>query len=229
MNATSRRSFDLLVFDWDGTLSDSLVFIVEAVQAAIADTGLAPRDADRIRGLVGLGLEEFARRLYPGLDEAGVAALADAYRQRWRQIPPASVPLLPGAADLLAELHALDYSIAIATGKGRRGLDEALRHSGVGQYIHASRCADETASKPHPQMLLELMQLFDAMPARTLMVGDSEHDMMMARNAGTAAAALSVGDRDPAPLLESGPLACFTGLVELRRWLSTQDGRITSR
>lgn len=228
MTAGARRSFDLIVFDWDGTLSDSLAFIVEAMQSAIADMGFPHRGADEIRGLIGLGLEEFARRLYPALDDAGIVALAVAYRRRWRQIPPASVPLLPGAADLLAELHTLDYSIAIATGKGRRGLDEALQHSGIGRFIHASRCADEAPSKPDPRMLLELMRLFDIPPSRTLMVGDSEHDLRMARNAGAAAAALSIGGRDPAPLLEFGPLACLAGFAELRRWLSEQDGRITS-
>jgi phosphoglycolate phosphatase len=220
----SRRSFDLLVFDWDGTLSDSLAFIVEAMQLAIADIGLAHRDDADIRTLIGLGLDEVGRRLYPALDDAEVAKLADAYRNRWRQIPPASVPLAPGAAELLAELHALDYSIAIATGKGRRGLDEALRHSGIGQFIHGSRCADEAPSKPDPGMLHDLMRLFDATPARTLMIGDSEHDLLMARNAGTAAAAIRAGSPDLGPLLEFEPLVCLPGIPELRRWLAEQDG-----
>jgi phosphoglycolate phosphatase len=229
MNARPGRSFDLLVFDWDGTLSDSLAFIVEAMQAAIVDLRLAPRHGNEIRGLIGLGLGEVARHLYPGLPDADVAALGDAYRRRWREIPPAAVPLLPGAAELLTELHALGYSIAVATGKGRRGLDQALSHSGISRYIHASRCADETASKPDPRMLLELMALFDASPDRTLMIGDSEHDLRMARNAGTASAALNPGGRDPAPLLEFGPLACLDGIPQLRTWLAEQDGRMTHR
>jgi phosphoglycolate phosphatase len=228
MTGTPARSFDLLVFDWDGTLSDSLGLIVGAMQAAIADADLPARDDETIRRLIGLGLDEVARALYPELSDAGVAALAGAYRTRWRQIPPGSVPLLPGAATLLRELHALDYSIAVATGKGRRGLDEALCHSGVGTYVHASRCADEAPSKPHPQMLLELMQLFDAPRERTLMVGDSEHDLMMARNAGIASAALCHGGRDPGPLLEFEPLICLPGIPELHRWLADQEGWIKS-
>ena len=224
-----RQSFDLLVFDWDGTLSDSLGFIVAAMQSAIADSGLAPRNSDQIRALVGLGLEEVARGLYPDLSPAGVEALSGAYRKRWREIPPASVPLMPGAVGLLIELNGRGYSIGIATGKGRRGLDQALLHSGLGPHIHASRCADEAPSKPHPQMLLELMQLFDTPRERTLMIGDSAHDLMMAQNAGTASVALNHGGLDPAPLLEFDPLICLTGILELRRWLAERDGWTTGK
>jgi len=227
MTPAGRRSFDLLVFDWDGTLSDSLGFIVAAMQSAIADADLPQRDGEEIRGLIGLGLEEVGRRLFPGLPAAGVERLAEAYRSRWRAIPPASVPLLPGATDLLPELYDRGYSIAIATGKGRRGLDVAMLHSGIGRYVHASRCADEAPSKPHPQMLLELMQLFDAPPDRTLMIGDSEHDLLMARNAGTPAVALNHGRANPGPLLEFGPLICLAGMPELRGWLAEQDGWTT--
>jgi phosphoglycolate phosphatase len=218
------RAFDLLVFDWDGTLSDSLPLIVDAMSAAIADAGLEPRDGARIRDCIGLGLEEVARRLYPGLPDSGVQQLAGSYRARWREVPPASVPLVPGAAETLAALHAAGYSIAIATGKGRRGLDQALAHSGIGHFIHASRCADEAPSKPHPQMLHDLMDVFSVPPRRTLMIGDSEHDLLMARNAGTPSAALTPAGRDPGPLLEFEPLVCLPGFPELRSWLAESDG-----
>lgn len=218
-----RRSFDLLVFDWDGTLSDSLGAIVAAMQAGIADLGLEPRTPDAIRPLVGLGLDEVARRLFPDLSAAGVAALGEAYRTHWNAIPPDSIALFPGVAELLPELGARGYAVAIATGKSRRGLDRALGHSGLAGHVHASRCADETFSKPHPRMLQELIELFAAEAERTLMIGDSEHDLQMARNAGTGAAVMHC-DRDSAGrLLEFKPLVCLPGYAELRRWLAQAD------
>lgn len=220
----NRSRFDLLVFDWDGTLSDSLGHIVQAMQAAIADCGLPPREGARISELIGLGLDDVVRSLYPDLETTRAEALSNAYRVRWRAIPEGAVPLVPGTTELLQELRVLGYSVAIATGKGRRGLDLALRQSGVEPYIHASRCADEAPSKPHPQMLLELMQLFGTPGERTLMIGDSTHDLLMARNAGTGAVALNHAGRDPAALLEFGPLVCVPGIPELRSWLAEQDG-----
>jgi phosphoglycolate phosphatase len=218
------RRFELVVFDWDGTLSDSLGHIVDSMQAAIRALGLAPRAESQIRGMIGLGLEQVTARLYPELGARNRRALEEKYRYCFTSRPGPAIPLYPGVADTIAELHAGGYLIAVATGKSRRGLDRALRESGLDIYVHASRCADETFSKPHPQMLRELMDYLDIEASRTLMIGDTEHDLQMALNAGVAAAAVSHGAQEAARLLEFAPLVCFSGLPELPDWLARQNG-----
>ena len=221
MPETSR--YELLVFDWDGTLSDSLQLIIESVRRAILDLGLPPRSERRIRGIIGLGLNDASNRLFPGMSDADCRRLADSYRAHYRELATDPVPLYPAAREVVASLHGAGYSLAIATGKSRRGLDLALVDSGLSCYFQSSRCADETFSKPHPQMLQELIDTLGTVPDRTLMIGDSEHDLQMARNAGVDSVALAHGAQSAAHLLKFEPLICLAALDELPPWLARKD------
>jgi phosphoglycolate phosphatase len=212
-------SFDLLVFDWDGTLMDSEARIVGSLRAAIGDLGWESRETTALRNIIGLGLREAALQLYPDLSDTAFNRFVDRYRHHFLFAHPAPSELFPGAADTVRELHRRGYRLAVATGKGRQGLNRVLADTGLRQFFHATRCADETASKPHPQMLLELMEELDVEPARTLMIGDTEYDMEMARNARTPALAVSYGVHERERLLQHAPRDCIDAIDRLISWL----------
>lgn len=211
--------YRLLVFDWDGTLADSLGHILAAMEAAISEAGLAPRRQQDLLDVIGLGLEQAFAQLYPQHSTSENAGLAAAYRRHYRHLTDAPVPLFPGVREVIAALHAGGYWLAVATGKSRRGLDLALGQSGLAHYFHASRCSDETFSKPHPQMLIEIMERLGVPPAQTVMVGDSLHDLQMANNAGVAPVAVNYGAQPARRLLEFNPITSIHDLAELAVWL----------
>jgi phosphoglycolate phosphatase len=213
------KSFTLLVFDWDGTLMDSIARIVSCVQTAIQDIGLPHCTPTEIRNIIGLGLQEAIVTLFPKVDEKRRMAMAERYKYYYSEADPTPMRLFKGVEETLNRLHAQGYLLAIATGKGRCGLERALAEAGVGELFHATRCADETFSKPHPRMLLELLDKLMVPPSQTLMIGDSEYDMQMAINAGTSALAVSYGVHDAERLAQYGPLACLDELTELETWL----------
>lgn len=212
----------LIVFDWDGTLMDSVARIVACIRAAITDLAFEPRDDATIRDIIGLGLREAIETLYPGCDERLHRDLTDRYRHHFLEADPTPSQLFAGAAETVARLHGAGYRLAVATGKGRRGLDKALRETGLGRYFHATRCADETRSKPDPRMLLELMDELDITAAETLMVGDTEYDMQMAHNAGTGALAVSYGVHAVERLHRHDPLGCIDDIRECCPWLGVE-------
>jgi len=216
----SARAFDLVVFDWDGTLMDSIGHIVRSVRAAIAALDLPERSDEAIRDIIGLGLEEAVAKLYPEADRALRRRIMDVYREHYLNAGPEDERLYPGAEAVLAELHGRGYRLAVATGKSRRGLDRALAATGLWRYLEATRCADETRSKPHPQMLLELMAAVGSVPERTLMVGDTEYDLAMARAAGAHGLAAAYGVHPLARLRRHGPLGHVRSLVEVPDWLA---------
>jgi phosphoglycolate phosphatase len=190
------RQFDLIVFDWDGTLFDSTALIVSCIQAACVDLGL-PRPSDSVAAyVIGMGLHEALAHAVPELPRDRVPEMALRYRHHYFA-KQHEVTLFPGSLDLLAQLKARNHWLAIATGKSRHGLDEALTSVQLKDVFDATRTADETASKPHPQMLLELMREFGVEPERTLMIGDTTHDLQLAANAGTASVAVSYGAHEP--------------------------------
>ncbi len=213
------RRFELLVFDWDGTLMDSEARIVACLQGAIADLELPRQEVAALRNIIGLGLAEAINALFPGSDATMQQALVERYRHHFLVADPTPSALFDGAADVLHGLAEQGYLLAVATGKGRRGLDKVLEETGLGPLFHATRCADETCSKPHPQMLLELMEHLGAEPQATLMIGDTEYDMEMARNARTAALGVSYGVHHPERLLRHEPLGCLDRIGELPAWL----------
>lgn len=210
--------FDLIVFDWDGTLLDSAAAIVLSIQLACRDLGVAAPDDAGARQVIGLGLVDALATAVPALPPARYRELAERYRYHYLSRDH-DLALFDGTAELVAELHSRGHTLAIATGKSRLGLDRALAHSGLGRWFHATRCADECHSKPHPQMLLELMEALAAEPGRTLMIGDTTHDLQMARNASVAAVAVGFGAH-PAELLQAEyPAALAGSTAELAHWL----------
>lgn len=213
------KSIKLLVFDWDGTLADSTASIVNAMQAAIDECGIEPRSDDNIRDIIGLGLLQAVAVLYPDINPADQEMLANKYRLHYSLANQGRTILFPGVHDTLNHLKTLDYQFAIATGKSRKGLDNSLRDSGVEEFFHFSRCADETISKPHPQMLMEIMDELDVKPVQTVMIGDSEYDLQMANNAGVKPVAVTYGSQTRDHLLKYKPVACLDKITDLVRWL----------
>lgn len=212
------KRFELIVFDWDGTLMDSAGAIVACIQAAAADLGLSPPSEERARHVIGLGLHEALRHALPELAEGRHVELADRYRRRYLA-QDHELALFDGADALVRQLAEDGFMLAVATGKSRLGLDRALAASGLGACFHGSRCADECHSKPHPQMLEELMEEFGVPPALTLMIGDTTHDVQMARNAGAHALAVAYGAHPRQTLEELAPLYCAGTVAELASWL----------
>lgn len=208
----------LLIFDWDGTLMDSERQIVTSLQAANADLNLPERSEDDCKNIIGLGLREAIATLYPGTDEKFAEHYTERYRHHWFRVSSQS-ELFSGAREMLQQLHSLGYLLAVATGKGRVGLDRVLIETGLEHVFHATRCSDETRSKPHPLMLQEIMQTLGIGPEQTLMVGDTEYDMAMARKAGAGPVAVSYGVHAPERLQQYSPLTCLDTLAEFIPWL----------
>jgi phosphoglycolate phosphatase len=213
---------DLIVFDWDGTLMDSAARIVNCMTAAFLELGLPVPPPERMRAQIGLGLEEAMRALCPRMAPALRARLMEGYRARFLGDDPTPTPLFAGAAEVVRELHGRGFLLAVATGKSRRGLDRALGESGLGAFFHATRCADETFSKPNPRMLFELLDELGASSGKALMVGDTEFDLLMAKNAEVAALGVSYGVHDAERLLACGPLGLIHAIDELPAWLAVR-------
>ncbi len=215
---TSPQQFDLIVFDWDGTLFDSTMLIVRCIQSACRDIDVpVPSDTDAAY-VIGLGLHDALQHVVPGLPTARYPELGARYRHHYVASQHELV-LFPGTLELLQALKSRQHLLAVATGKGRRGLDDALAHSQLQGMFDSTRTADETASKPDPLMLLQLMSELGTTPQRTLMIGDTTHDLLLARNAGTPRVAVSFGAHEPAAFAAHEPLFVAHSTAELKRWL----------
>jgi phosphoglycolate phosphatase len=213
------KRFDLLVFDWDGTVVDSAGHITQSLQSAAADLNLAVPSEERARHIIGLGLVDALTYLFPELPSEKYPELAERYRQHY-MAGDHKVQLFGGAYDSILAFRDAGFRLAVATGKARRGLDRALQATRMASMFHASRCADEGLPKPHPDMLLYLIDAMGVEPTRTLMIGDTTHDLLMARNAGVAAAAVAYGAHPRELLMEHDPLACFSSFAELAQWVA---------
>jgi len=212
------KRYDLIVFDWDGTLVDSTQLIVDSILAASADTGLTPPQPSAARGIIGLGLPEALRTLFGELSETQRQRLTERYRYHYFAQDHA-VPLFEGAADAIARLAENGHMLAVATGKGRRGLDLSLQRCGLRKYFMTTRCVDECSSKPHPQMLLEIMDELGVEAQRTVMIGDTSYDLQMALSAGVDSIAVGYGAQPLESLRPYGPVAYFDNFTNLNRWL----------
>jgi phosphoglycolate phosphatase len=212
------RRFRLLVFDWDGTLADSTSLIAGCLQAACADIGLPVPDNEAARHVIGLGLVDAMRRVAPTLPRERYAELTARYRDRYLALD-ADIELFDGVREMLAELEDAGHLLAIATGKSRAGLARAMAQQRVTGCFVATRCADEGLPKPHPDMLLWLMDRAGVDAAETLMIGDTTHDLELARNAGAAAIAMTHGAHPSAELERLAPLATVDSIAALRGWL----------
>ena len=215
---TLARRFDLIAFDWDGTLFDSTELIARCIQAACADVGAPVPSSRDASFVIGLGLADALRHAAPTLPRERHRELADRYRHHYFA-KQHEILMFEGALAMLHDLKARQHSLAVATGKSRRGLNEALRSVQLAGMFEATRTADETASKPDPRMLLELMEELNVTPQRTLMIGDTTHDLQLAANAGTASLAVSYGAHEHAEFDAFAPLAVAHSVTELHAWL----------
>jgi phosphoglycolate phosphatase len=212
------RQFELIVFDWDGTLMDSTGVIAAALQLSAVDLGLPPVSEFMAKHVIGLGLKDTLSLTMPGLPSDRYPEVAARYRHHFLANSQ-SLKLFNGIRELIDALQGRQHLLAVATGKARSGLNQAMSDCALTEYFHASRCADECFSKPHPQMLEELMDELGVMPETTLMIGDTSHDLQMARNAGVRAVAVSYGAHEHDSLKAESPLACCDSVEALTKWL----------
>ncbi|MDM0012633.1 HAD-IA family hydrolase [Variovorax sp. J22P168] len=219
MTDSRPRRFDLIAFDWDGTLYDSTRLITRCIQAAVVDVGGARPSDNDAAWVIGLGLAEALARAAPDVPREKYAELGHRYRYHFLQHQDDLV-LFDGVLPMLDALSARGHRLAVATGKSRRGLDEALGTAALRDRFDASRTADETFGKPHPRMLLELMEELDVPAARTLMIGDTTHDLQLALNAGCASVGVSYGAHEPEAFEALGPLHVAHSVPELAQWLA---------
>ena len=208
---------------------DSEARIVACMQAAIADLEMPFRSVDQIRNIIGLGLRESVVTLFNRLSDAKYRSLVDRYRYHFLVGDKTPSLLFDGVLLLLTQLLEKGHFLAVATGKGRQGLDKVLEETDLKTVFHATRCADESFSKPHPQMLLEIMDELGVEAKQTLMIGDTEYDLQMANNAGTAALAVSYGVHSKQRLLDCRPLSCVDTVAELSKWLLDGESQALSQ
>ncbi len=215
--------YELVIFDWDGTLMDSAAQIVAAMQQAIVQLGLPPRSDAALSRLIGLGLEDAFYRLYPELDEARLQELSGHYRRLYGAQPGVYGQAFPGVHEELNRLSTQRRHLAVATGKSRRGLDRALAATGWQARFQATRCADETATKPDPRMVEELLWELGVAPEQALMVGDTSYDMEMARRAGVEAVGVAWGVHAQEELHQAGASTVLAGVPGLSTWLALRE------
>jgi len=212
---------ELIVFDWDGTLMDSSARIVESLREAARALGLAEHDDVHLRDVIGLGMREAILKLHPELDDGELVRFTDAYRHQFLVACPHPTPLFDGVLEMLGALEQRRLWLGVATGKSRRGLDRALKDTELGRYFHVTRTAEETCSKPDPEMLHEIMDELGVHPENTLMVGDTEYDLDMAQRAGVASIAVTYGAHEHHRLPAYNPLVCLHSVKELHRWFQS--------
>ncbi len=211
--------FDLVIFDWDGTLIDSIEQIVRSIEIAAADLGVPSPSAEAARDIIGLGLPEAMRVLFPQVTEADRDSLRERYAHHFVGTVAHEVTPYSGIEPLLQDLHESPVALAVATGKSRRGLDRVLAKTGWADYFSATRCADETASKPDPRMLEELLTELQVPVERALMVGDTVYDLAMAEAIGMASVGVTYGVHSPQRLLQHNPRALCADALSLREFL----------
>jgi len=218
------KKFDLIVWDWDGTLADSTSMITNALVKAAEQVGLPSLAPTKAKGIIGLGLKESIYELYGNLPPEQARALATQYSANY-YAEESNIPLFTHAHETIVTLHRRGYKLAVATGKGRRGLNLALEHCGLTRYFHGTRTVDECFSKPHPQMLDELMDDMVVTPERTLMIGDTTYDMQMAQNAGVSSVAVTFGAQAEHQLAVYQPKHIFDQFSDLKNWLLDETSR----
>jgi phosphoglycolate phosphatase len=213
-------NYDLIVFDWDGTLMDSTAVIAASLQAACRDVGLPEPSNEDALFVIGLNLADTFKRVAPQLDPDGQRALGDRYRHHFLSREH-EMPLYGGVREMIEALHGDGRRMAVATGKARRGLDRVLHATGLARYFEATRCADEGFAKPHAGMLLKLMEVTGVEPRRALMIGDTTHDLELAANAGVDAVAVGYGAHSHDLLATRPALARCDTVADLDRWIRT--------
>jgi len=210
-----KNRFDLIIFDWDGTLVNSIDWIVHCLQKAAVQCDCAIPEQQAAKDVIGLSIKNAVDVLFPGIDEATLDRLVACYTQEYHSKETGREDFFSGVYDMLVELKQTGYQLAVATGKNRSGLQQALQATGTEELFCITRCADETASKPDPRMIREIIQHANAANERTLMVGDSIHDLQMALNAQISSVAVSCGAHPEEVLQQYNPLMCLQQPAEL--------------
>jgi phosphoglycolate phosphatase len=210
----------LLVFDWDGTLMDSISTIVACTRAAVSDLGLEPPADHIVRGAIGLGLRDSMQRFYPTFDESLFEPMVERYRHHWVESFRDEPLLFGGAVEALSQLAQQGFLLAVATAKSRRGLARELERTGLEPLFQATRTVDEAPSKPHPGMLLGLMEELGTRAGETLMIGDTQWDLQMAQNAGTHGLGVLTGSHSREELEQCAPITCLPSVREVPAWLA---------
>ncbi|MGE0639515.1 MAG: HAD family hydrolase [Thermoanaerobaculia bacterium] len=219
----TNSAFRLLVFDWDGTLMDSIGTIVACTLAAFEGVdGVAPPPAERIRESIGMGLHETMQRHFPDWDRALSESIIENYRRHWRARFKDEVALFPGSFEAIQELHRAGFLLGVATAKGRVGLERELDATGLRRFFHATRTIDEAPSKPAPGMLLGLFDELGVRPQESLMIGDTSFDLEMATNARCASVGVLTGAQGHPHFEAHGPLAVLPSVRELPGWLAAR-------
>lgn len=210
--------YELVIFDWDGTIMDSTGLIAWCIQESCREMGLPVPPESEAKWVIGLGFIQSVEHVAPGLDRERQVALAESYRRHF-VAREHEAPLYEGITDLLAGLRGRGRRLAVATGKARRGLDRALAASGLGPFFEATRCADEGFPKPHPDMILRLLEETGVEPSRAVMIGDTTHDLELAANAGVDAVAVSYGAHGEELLRARAARHYAASVAELALWL----------
>lgn len=216
------KRYELIIFDWDGTIMDSAHEIVGAMQQAIQDTGLPERTPAQMRELIGLGINDVLARLFPELDTWRVKQRLTRYRDRYGW-PRSRVMLFEPVHTTLTRLQQQGFELAVATGKSRRGLDRAMHESDTRGYFQVTRCADESAPKPAPRLVEDVLLRRAVAPEYALMVGDTEYDMAMARAAGVDAIGVRCGVHDDRRLRRAGAIDVLDDVGQLPLWLASHS------
>lgn len=212
--------YKLLIFDWDGTLADSIGRIVESMHVSADRSGFSRCDDSAVKGIIGLGLPEAIRTLYPEIDDEQLVTFRQHYADHYIALDAEPSPLFDGVVQSLESFRVEGYRLAVATGKARRGLDRVLKAHGWEEYFDITRAADETASKPHPLMLEEILAHCGVGARQALMVGDSSFDLLMARNAGMDSVAVSYGAQPIEALQMLEPRLSIDHFPQLHAWLN---------
>ncbi|MDP1657319.1 MAG: HAD-IA family hydrolase [Rubrivivax sp.] len=212
------RQFDLIAFDWDGTLFDSTAIITRCIQLAVRDVGGTVPTDEQASYVIGMALMQALAHAAPDVPEEKYPELGARYRHHY-MTHQNDISLFGGVLAMLEDLKARHHWLTVATGKSRRGLDEVLQTVELKGMFNGSRTADETAGKPHPRMLQELMREFGVEPARTLMIGDTTHDLQMALNAGCASVGVSYGAHEPEAFQMLQPRHVAHSVRDLHDWL----------
>ncbi|MGV6859957.1 MAG: HAD-IA family hydrolase [bacterium] len=215
----SRKPFELIVFDWDGTLMDSESHIVDCLRVSMRAVGSDKEDSSQLRQVIGLGLPEAIARLLPEVDEPTRLLAQQAFRDEFLAAGPGASRLFEGAEAVLESLRNEGYWLAVATGKSRRGLDKVMRDTQLEDMFAVTRCADETFSKPHPKMLEEILTDMDMPAKKALMVGDTEYDLQMAANINMPSLGVSYGVHAVERLQQQAPLGIVHSLPEVLDWV----------
>lgn len=217
------RKYTLLIFDWDGTLMDSKSQIVNCMKSTITELELESKTDKQISNIIGLGLEEAILSLFPLMDSKLVKITAQTYREFYLFKDKTPSPLFNGVKDVLSTLRESGYDLAVATGKSRRGLEKGLTETGLHDFFPITRCADETRSKPHPQMLEEILVDYNTPATTALMIGDSEYDLLLANNAKVDGFAVSYGVHNLIRLLKHDPVGFIDDISQFPDWLEKHN------